>query len=70
MLVWATGKYLASPAPYLMGLLAATAAYVLLALIAARLVSRRMLPAQQSRACDDASAQPTDARTGAPQGLT
>lgn len=60
MLVWGAGKYLASPAPYLMGLLAATAAYVLLA----------MLPAQQSRACDDASAQPTDARTGAAQGLT
>ena len=60
MLVWWAGKYLASPAPYLMGLLAATAAYVLLA----------MLPAQQSRACDDASAQPTDARTGATQGLT
>ena len=68
MLVWATGKYLASPAPYLMGLLAA--AYVLLALIKARPASRPGLPAQQSRASDGAAAQPTDACHGASQGLT
>ena len=43
------GKYLARPAPYLMGLLAATAAYVLPALIEARPASRPVLPAQQSR---------------------
>jgi Na+/proline symporter len=70
MLVWATGKYLASPAPYLMGLLAATAAYVFLALIEARPASRPVLPAQQSRASDGASAQPTDACHGATQELT
>jgi hypothetical protein len=70
MLVWAAGKYLASPAHYQMGLLAATAAYVLLALIEAPPAPRRVPPAQQSRASDCASAQPTDARRGATQGLT